>query len=125
MRSLLKAKAYADAVKAAAERELRIAREIQMGLLPADLPSRTRGTGLYVHAVLEPARQVGGEQLVGKNEGLGPVRLVHVHVPFPSAPLKASPSPWAWPTTRTGVSPPPVFCKSRTGTSMGVVHRSR
>ncbi len=61
VRSLLKAKAYADAVKAAAERELRIAREIQMGLLPADLPSRTRGTGLDVHAVLEPARQVGGD----------------------------------------------------------------
>jgi sigma-B regulation protein RsbU (phosphoserine phosphatase) len=60
-RSLLKAKAYADAVKAAAERELRVAREIQMGLLPSDLDARTRGTGLDVHAVLEPARQVGGD----------------------------------------------------------------
>ena len=37
VRSLLKAKAYADAVKAAAERDLRIAREIQTGLLPADI----------------------------------------------------------------------------------------
>ena len=37
VRSLLKAKAYADAVKAAAERDLRIAREIQMGILPADI----------------------------------------------------------------------------------------
>ena len=37
VRSLLKAKAYADAVKAAAERDLRIAREIQMGLLPANV----------------------------------------------------------------------------------------
>jgi serine phosphatase RsbU (regulator of sigma subunit) len=61
VRSLLRAKAYADAVKAAAERELRIAREIQMGLLPADLKARTRGTGLDVDAVLEPARQVGGD----------------------------------------------------------------
>ena len=61
VRSLLKAKAYAEAVKAAAERDLRIAREIQMGLLPADVAAQTRGTGLDVHAVLEPARQVGGD----------------------------------------------------------------
>jgi len=60
-RSLLKAKAYADAVKAAAERDLRIAREIQMGILPADVASRVRGTGLDVHALLEPAQQVGGD----------------------------------------------------------------
>ena len=37
VRSLLKAKAYAEAVKAAAERDLRIAREIQTGLLPANI----------------------------------------------------------------------------------------
>ena len=61
VRSLLKAKAYADAVKAAAERDLRVAREIQMGILPADVASRVRGTGLDVHALLEPAQQVGGD----------------------------------------------------------------
>ena len=61
VRSLLKAKAYADAVKAAAERDLRIAREIQMGILPADVSARVRGTGLDVHALLEPAQQVGGD----------------------------------------------------------------
>jgi sigma-B regulation protein RsbU (phosphoserine phosphatase) len=61
VRSLLKAKAYADAIKAAAERELRIAREIQTGILPADVASQVRGTGLEVDAVLEPARQVGGD----------------------------------------------------------------
>ena len=61
VRSLLKAKAYADAVKEAAERDLRIAREIQMGILPADVASRVRGTGLDVHALLEPAQQVGGD----------------------------------------------------------------
>ena len=61
VRSLLKAKAYADAVKAAAERDLRIAREIQMGLLPANVAEQIKGTGLDVHAVLEPARQVGGD----------------------------------------------------------------
>jgi phosphoserine phosphatase RsbU/P len=61
VRSLLKAKAYADAVKDAAERDLRIAREIQMGILPADVASRVRGTGLDVYALLEPAQQVGGD----------------------------------------------------------------
>jgi len=37
VRSLLKAKAYADAVREAMERDLSIAREIQMGILPSDL----------------------------------------------------------------------------------------
>ena len=61
VRSLLKAKAYAEAVKAAAERDLRIAHEIQTGLLPANISTEIQGTGLDVHAVLEPARQVGGD----------------------------------------------------------------
>jgi sigma-B regulation protein RsbU (phosphoserine phosphatase) len=61
VRSLLKAKSYADAVREAAQRDLRIAREIQMGLLPADVPLRTKGTGLDVHALLEPAQHVGGD----------------------------------------------------------------
>jgi phosphoserine phosphatase RsbU/P len=61
VRSLLKAKAYAEAVKAANERDLRLAREIQTGLLPANIAAQLQGTGLEVHAVLEPARQVGGD----------------------------------------------------------------
>jgi phosphoserine phosphatase RsbU/P len=61
VRSLVKAKAYADAVKEAMERDLRIAREIQMGILPADLSPCTSGTGLDIHAMLEPAQQVGGD----------------------------------------------------------------
>ena len=61
VRSLLKAKSYADAVREAAERDLRIAREIQTGLLPANVPAQVSGTGLDVHAVLEPAHQVGGD----------------------------------------------------------------
>ena len=56
VRSLLKAKAYADAVREAMARDLRIAREIQMGILPADLAAATSGTGLDVHAVIEPAQ---------------------------------------------------------------------
>jgi phosphoserine phosphatase RsbU/P len=61
VRSLLRAKAYAEAVKEAAERDLRIAREIQMGLLPANISAQIQGTGLDVFAVLEPARLVGGD----------------------------------------------------------------
>ena len=61
VRSLLKAKAYADAVREAMARDLRIAREIQMGILPADLAAATKGTGLDVHAAIEPAREVGGD----------------------------------------------------------------
>jgi sigma-B regulation protein RsbU (phosphoserine phosphatase) len=61
VRSLLKAKLYADAVREAIARDLRIAREIQMGILPTDPAAITTGTGLDVHAVIEPARQVGGD----------------------------------------------------------------
>ena len=61
VRSLLRSKAYSDAVREAHARDLRIAHEIQMGILPTDLSTRTRGTGLDVAAVVEPARQVGGD----------------------------------------------------------------
>jgi phosphoserine phosphatase RsbU/P len=61
VRSLLKAKAYADAVREAMARDLRIAREIQMGILPVDPSAAVRATGLSVHAVIEPAREVGGD----------------------------------------------------------------
>jgi phosphoserine phosphatase RsbU/P len=61
VRSLLKAKLYADAVREAMARDLRIAHEIQMGILPADLGAITSGSGLDVHAVMEPARDVGGD----------------------------------------------------------------
>jgi sigma-B regulation protein RsbU (phosphoserine phosphatase) len=61
VRSLLKAKAYADAVREAMARDLRIAREIQMGILPADPATATKGTCLDVQAVVEPAREVGGD----------------------------------------------------------------
>jgi phosphoserine phosphatase RsbU/P len=61
VRSLLKAKAYADAIRAAQQRDLAIAREIQMGILPSDLAAPTRDLGLDVHATIEPARHVGGD----------------------------------------------------------------
>jgi len=61
VRSLLKAKLYADAVREAAARDMRIAREIQMGILPPDLASCTSGTPLEVQAAIVPAREVGGD----------------------------------------------------------------
>ena len=61
VRSLLKAKAYADAVREAMDRDLRIAREIQMGILPTDLAAATHNTDLDVHAVIDPAQTVGGD----------------------------------------------------------------
>ncbi len=61
VRSLLKAKAYADAVKEKIAYDLRIASEIQMGILPSDVPAVTEGTGLEAHAILYPAQEVGGD----------------------------------------------------------------
>ena len=61
VRSLLKAKAWQDAVKAALERDLSIAKEIQLGLLPSDLAACTEGSGLDLHALMEPAQHVGGD----------------------------------------------------------------
>ena len=50
-----------DAGLEAVARQLRIAREIQMGILPVSLAAATRGTPLDVQAVIEPARNVGGD----------------------------------------------------------------
>ena len=61
VRSLLKAKAYADAVREAMDRDLLIARDIQMGILPTDLAAATSHSGLDVHAIIEPAQKVGGD----------------------------------------------------------------
>jgi sigma-B regulation protein RsbU (phosphoserine phosphatase) len=61
VRSLLKAKAYSDAVKEQIASELRVAREIQMGMLPHDFAGLERAFGVEFGAVLEPAREVGGD----------------------------------------------------------------
>lgn len=61
VRSLLKAKAYSDAVKEQIASELRIAREIQMGMLPHDFAALERAYPVTFGAVLEPAREVGGD----------------------------------------------------------------
>lgn len=61
VRSLLRAKAYADAIKEKIAYELQIAREIQMGILPLEVAAAVEGTGLEAHAFLEPAQAVGGD----------------------------------------------------------------
>ena len=61
VRSLLKAKAYSDAVKEQIASELRVAREIQMGMLPHDFAAVEQAYGVEFGAVLEPAREVGGD----------------------------------------------------------------
>ena len=74
VRSLLKAKAYSDAVKEQMASELRVAREIQMGMLPHDFTAAEQAYGVSFAAVLEPAREVGGD-LYGVCAA-GPERLV-------------------------------------------------
>lgn len=61
VRSLLKAKAYNDAAKEQIASELRVAREIQMGILPHDFSKLERTYPVSFGAVLEPAREVGGD----------------------------------------------------------------
>jgi sigma-B regulation protein RsbU (phosphoserine phosphatase) len=60
VRSLLEARAYAEARREALAKELRIAREIQLGMVPRDFQP-FRSLPVDVHAVLEPARDVGGD----------------------------------------------------------------
>jgi sigma-B regulation protein RsbU (phosphoserine phosphatase) len=74
VRSLLKAKAYSDAVKEQMASELRVAREIQMGMLPHDFAAVEHAYHVGIGAVLEPAREVGGD-LYGVCAA-GPERLV-------------------------------------------------
>lgn len=61
VRSLLKAKAYSDAVKEKMAAELAIAREIQLGILPSNIAEQIAGLSCDVCAVLDPAREVGGD----------------------------------------------------------------
>src|SRR5262245_61329898 len=74
VKALLKAKAYSDAVKEQIAGELRVAREIQMGMLPRDFAAVEQAYNVSFGAVLEPAREVGGD-LYGVCAA-GPERLV-------------------------------------------------
>jgi sigma-B regulation protein RsbU (phosphoserine phosphatase) len=61
VRSLLKAKAYSDAVKEQLAADLHVAREIQMGMLPHDFAPIEQAYQVTFGALLEPAREVGGD----------------------------------------------------------------
>jgi sigma-B regulation protein RsbU (phosphoserine phosphatase) len=74
VRSLLKAKAYGDAVKEQMASELRVAREIQMGMLPHAFAAFEHAYGIEFSALIEPAHEVGGD-LYGLCAA-GPERLV-------------------------------------------------
>ena len=74
VRSLLKAKIYGDEAKEQIASELRIAREIQMGMLPHDFAELEQKYPVRFGAVLEPAREVSGD-LYGLFPA-GPERLV-------------------------------------------------
>jgi sigma-B regulation protein RsbU (phosphoserine phosphatase) len=61
VRSLLKAKAYSDSVKEQLAADLRVARDIQMGMIPQDFAALEKQFGVELAAALEPAREVGGD----------------------------------------------------------------
>jgi len=61
VRSLLKSKMYQDTVRASLASELRVAQEIQRGMVPRDFKGLGWGLPVDMHALLEPAREVGGD----------------------------------------------------------------
>jgi len=61
VRALLKAKAYSDAVKEQLAADLRVAHEIQMGMIPQDFSALEQAYGVDLAGALEPAREVGGD----------------------------------------------------------------
>ena len=61
VRSLLKAKLYQDTARAALASELRVAHDIQRGIVPKDFATLGWGLPIDVFAALEPAKEVGGD----------------------------------------------------------------
>ncbi len=61
VRAQLKAKAYSDAVKELMAADLRVAREIQMGMIPHDFSAIETEFGVELAGAMEPAREVGGD----------------------------------------------------------------
>ncbi|MBC8003638.1 MAG: SpoIIE family protein phosphatase [Opitutaceae bacterium] len=61
VRALLKAKLYSDSVKEQLAADLRVAREIQMGMIPQEFSALEKTFAVELSAVLEPAREVGGD----------------------------------------------------------------
>lgn len=65
-----------EELREATNRELQIARDIQLGILPTDLSSFTSGTGLDIQATLEPAQLVGGDLFEVTRTGDGRVVVI-------------------------------------------------
>ncbi|MEI7893626.1 MAG: fused response regulator/phosphatase [Myxococcales bacterium] len=61
VRSLLKAKAFTDAAKELLAHDLRVAHDIQMGMVMHDFSGLAERAPVDVHGVLEPAKEVGGD----------------------------------------------------------------
>lgn len=61
VRSLLKAKAYNDAIKEQLAADLRIASQIQMGMITHEFEDLEKAFDIELASVLEPAREVGGD----------------------------------------------------------------
>src|SRR3954464_16099448 len=61
VRSLLKAKAYSDSVKEQLAADLRVAHDIQMGMIPQDFAALEKQFGVELAATLVPTREVGGD----------------------------------------------------------------
>ena len=61
VRAQLKSKAYSDAIKEQLAADLRIAREIQMGMIPQEFSEIEHRFGVELAGVMEPAREVGGD----------------------------------------------------------------
>jgi phosphoserine phosphatase RsbU/P len=61
VRSLIKAKAYSDSVKEQLAADLRVAHDIQMGMIPQDFTRLEKQFGVEVAATLVPTREVGGD----------------------------------------------------------------
>jgi sigma-B regulation protein RsbU (phosphoserine phosphatase) len=61
VRSLIKAKAYSDSVKEQLAADLRVAHDIQMGMIPQDFTTLEKEFGVELAAALDPAREVGGD----------------------------------------------------------------
>jgi sigma-B regulation protein RsbU (phosphoserine phosphatase) len=61
VRALLKAKCYSDVVKEQLQADLRIAHDIQMGMIPHDFSELESRFGVELSGVLQPAREIGGD----------------------------------------------------------------
>lgn len=61
VRSLLKAKAYSDSVKEQLAADLRVAHDIQMGMIPQNFTALEKQFSVELAATLVPTREVGGD----------------------------------------------------------------